>query len=53
MGERPNLDKVLTEGDNYIYKSLNTNNYLSAYDLPSTIEFDGFSSSVIYISRIT
>ena len=44
--EKPDLDKILTEGDR-LYKSLNTNNYLSAHDLPSTTDLGGFTSSVI------
>lgn len=41
------LDKVLTEG-NQIYKSLNTNDYLSAEDLPTNIDLNGLTSNVIF-----
>ena len=44
---RHDLDRILTEGDQ-IYKSLNTNDYLSVDDLPTTIELNGYTSNIIF-----
>ena len=46
------LDKILISGDQ-IYKSLNTNMYLSVDDLPKTIEIAGYSINVNLLELFT